>query len=316
MEQIGFYLGIDGGGTASRCMLKFDDGRQIVIHGGPLNICSISQAEAEQTLSHLFRKTQMLAGNLNLCKGVGIGVAGLTNPMAETFFRQQVNLWFPNVPFSLDTDAAAALYGAHLAQNGIVLIAGTGSVCFGIHGTKRAQVGGGGHIIDDEGSGYALGREILSAVLKAMDGRIPPTLLSDAVSKHCGITQRSQLIRFVYDPKTGKNTIASLAPLLFSACQAGDVAALQIADRAAAALADMIFVTSKLLDMPEGPIAFSGSILTKEVQIREKICKVLDTRSPNMIYYLPRADAVSGAVLMARWANELAHASSSPMQNP
>lgn len=305
MEQIGFYLGIDGGGTASRCMLKFDDGRQVVIHGGPLNICSVSQAEAEQTLAHLFRKTQMLAGNLNLCKGVGIGVAGLTNPMAEVFFRQQVNLWCPNVPFSLDTDAAAALYGAHLTQNGIVLIAGTGSVCFGIQGAKRIQVGGGGHIIDDEGSGYALGRDILSAVLKAMDGRIPPTLLSDAVSKHFGITQQSQLIRFVYDPQNRKDTIASVAPLLFPACHAGDVAALQIAQKAAEALANMILVTAKLLDMPEGPIAFSGSILTKEVQIRERICKILDTSSSNMVYYLPRADAVSGAVLMARWAAEL-----------
>lgn len=302
MEQRGFYLGIDGGGTASRCMVELDDGSREVITGGPLNICSVSQEEAAQTLAQLFQQVLEQAGGPELCRGIGVGVAGFTNPMAEGFFRRQIGRWFPDVPVMLDTDAAAALYGAHQSRNGIVLIAGTGSVCYGCNGPHRSQVGGGGHILDDEGSGYALGRGVLAAVLRAMDGRLPPTMLSEAVSRHCGITQRSQLIQFVYDPKTGKDTIAALAPLLLEACQAGDPVALGIAEKAAQALAEMILVTAERLDMPEGPVAFSGSILTKTAQIRERVCKILDTRSADMVYYLPRADAVSGAILMAHWA--------------
>lgn len=304
MEQMGFYLGIDGGGTKSRCMLEFDDGRRTAQLGGPLNICSVPRTEVSRTLDSLFGWAETVSGDLSLCRGVGIGAAGFTDPQAEPFFRQKAEQWFPGTPVALDTDAAVALYGAHLGREGIVLVAGTGSVCFGRKDGQACQVGGGGHIIDDGGSGYALGRDILTAVLKAMDGRIPPTVLTEAVRERCGISRRGQLIHFVYGHGTGKEDIAALAPLLFPACRAGDEAALAIADRAAEDLADMVLAAARQLDMPRGPVAFSGSVLTKEPWFLKKICKILDRNDANMVYYVSKADAVAGAVLMARWASE------------
>lgn len=306
MEQNHFYLGIDGGGTKSRCMLAFDDGRQVILQGGPMNICSVSQEQVAENLAVLFRQAEQIAGSLTLCKGVGIGVAGFTNNASPPFFRSQVEKWFPGVPMMLDTDGAAGLFGAHDAPEGIVLIAGTGSVCFGIHGTRQQLTGGGGHLIDDEGSGYAIGRDICTAVMKALDGRSGPTVLSHLLGEAHGIFVRSDLMTFVYHPDTGKQGIAALAPLLTEACNQGDEAALAIAEKAAKNLAEMVDAVVRTLDMPRGPLAFSGSILTKQPHIMEKICKILDRNWPDMVYYTEKKDAAYGAVLMARWAAQTA----------
>lgn len=310
MDRSGYYIGIDGGGTKSRLLLEFEDDRMpIYLSGGPLNICSVSLHEVIEHLTKLFQQVADCVGGLPACRGIGIGVAGFSNPNAEPFFREQVQRFFPGVPVALGTDASAALYGAHLSRNGIVLISGTGSVCYGIREGRSCQIGGGGHLIDDEGSGYAIGRDILSAVLQAQDGRGAPTLLSSALQQKCGIENRSQLIRFVYSSSTGKENIAALAPLLTPACQAGDTVALEIAGKAANYLAQLIATAVAQLEMETGPVAFSGSILTKEPFVRKFLCKKLDTNWGNMVYYNAKADACAGAVLMARWAEQEACAS-------
>ncbi|MBQ7784905.1 MAG: ATPase [Clostridia bacterium] len=302
MEHTHYYLGIDGGGTKSRCLLDFEDGRQVVLQGGPMNICSVSQEQVARNLETLFRQVEQITGGLSLCLGVGIGAAGFTNVQARPFFAEQAARWFPGIPAALDTDGAVALYGAHESREGMVLIAGTGSVCFGIRGKQDLLTGGGGHIIDDEGSGYAIGRDILTAVLKSLDGRSPDTALAEALRKSYGIATRAELISFVYHPDTGKQDIAALAPLLTAACDAGDPAALDIARKAAWHLAEMVDAVARTLDMPRGPLAFSGSILTKQVHIRKIICKILDRNWPDMLYYTEKKDAAAGAALMARWA--------------
>lgn len=310
MDRSGYYIGIDGGATKSRLLLEFEDGQMpVCFSGGPLNICSVPEHEVAESLVKLFMQVADAVGGLRVCRGVGIGVAGFTNPQAEPFFREQINRFFPGVPTALGSDAAAALYGAHLGRNGIVLIAGTGSVCYGIREGRSCQVGGGGHLIDDEGSGYAIGRDILSAVLQAQDGRSVPTVLSDEVRQKWGIYDRSQLIRFVYSPSTGKEGIAALAPLLTPACQAGDAVALAIAEKAAGHLSRMVAATVAQLGAEEGPVAFCGSILTKEPFVHKFLCKKLDKNWRNMVYYNAKGDACAGAVLMARWAEQEARAS-------
>lgn len=303
MELQRYYIGIDGGGTKSTLRMVFENGSAPVsIRGGPLNICSVPQPDAAEHLQRLFRQALGTVPPGAVCGGIGIGTAGFTNPHVLPFFRAQTEKGFPGVPLVIESDAAAALYGAHQSREGIVLVAGTGSSCFGKRGERSHLAGGGGHIIDDEGSGYAIGRDILSAVLQALDGRISPTLLAQGVKETYGIASRSDLIGFVYAPETRKDTIAACAPLLTAACRAGDRAALSIAERAAGHLFDLVSAVVETLQMPEGPIAFTGSILTEEPYVRNFLRKKLDMRWADMVYYRAKADAAAGAVCMARWA--------------
>ncbi len=301
MEQTVFYLGIDGGGTKSTARLEFADGRPpVYLAGGPLNVCSLPYGEVAANLAALVDKAEDAAGGHSLCRGVGIGAAGLTNPGAEPFFRAQVMARLPGAPLALGTDALAALYGAHLGYEGIVLVSGTGSVCHGAMGPRSHQAGGCGHLIDDEGSGYAIGRDILAAVVQSLDGRLPATILSEAVEKHSGLASRGDIVGFVYEATTGKDDIAAFAPLLTAACKAGDDAALAIADKAAENLLALVSAVANTLPLPEGPLAFAGGILKKEPFVYEPLCKKLAKHWPKIVYYKAKADAATGAVLMAR----------------
>lgn len=305
IDAQGYYIGIDGGGTRSTLLIDFEDGgAPICVQGGPLNICSVPQQEAGASLEKLFRQAAdaVRARGGQRCKGIGAGVAGAADPRTIPFFRESIGRIFPGIPLTVETDAAAALYGAHLDREGIVLVSGTGSSCFGGKGGRFHLAGGGGHIIDDGGSGYAIGRDILSAVLKALDKRIPPTLLSEAVQKQYGIASRGDIIAFVYDPHTRKDAIAACAPLITAACQAGDQAALEIARNAAEHLFEIASAVVTALELPQGPIAYTGSVLKKEPYVRKFLKEKLDTGWGNMVYYEAKADAAAGAVLMARWA--------------
>ena len=79
---------------------------------------------------------------------------------------------FPDIgTVEVKSDAFNALNGEIGLSDGIAMISGTGSSAFTRQGGVVAQVGGWGHLIDDAGSGYALGRACLAAAYRALDGR-------------------------------------------------------------------------------------------------------------------------------------------------
>ena len=71
-------------------------------------------------------------------------------------------------------------------KNGMVLIAGTGSVVFVRNNEKIVQIGGWGYLLDGAGSGYDLGCRGFCAVLRDYDGRGPNTLLSNMYNERLG----------------------------------------------------------------------------------------------------------------------------------
>ena len=128
IDAQGYYIGIDGGGTRSTLLIDFEDGgAPICVQGGPLNICSVPQQEAGASLEKLFRQAAdaVRARGGQRCKGIGAGVAGAADPRTIPFFRESIGRIFPGIPLTVETDAAAALYGAHLDREGIVLVSGT-----------------------------------------------------------------------------------------------------------------------------------------------------------------------------------------------
>ena len=130
-------------------------------------------------------------------------------------------------PTMTDEEHTACIrYAVKKTAGRVPVIAGTGSICYGQSTDGReARSGGWGHLIDDEGSAYALGRDILRAVVRAADGRAPATALTELVAQRLGALGVQPVIRFTYAPTTTKKEIAALAPLLDPALQQGDAAA-------------------------------------------------------------------------------------------
>ena len=147
-----------------------------------------------------------------------VGCAGMSNPELRRTLERMIRADGYEGAYMLAGDQAAALYAAHGAGPGAVLISGTGSICFG-RNTRgiTARAGGRGYKIDDEGSGYAIGRDILSAVVRAQDGRSRPTVLTELVFAQIG-TRNLHCLLYTSLRLCGLPCRDSIRPLRFRAC--------------------------------------------------------------------------------------------------
>lgn len=295
-----YALGLDGGGTKTAAELCGPDGRVLArAEFGGLNRNSAAAEQTGKSLRELFGWLRG-RGPLENCRAVCMGCAGVSNPEARGFLTGQVRAQGYEGPLKLVTDSEVALYGALGGPVGAVLISGTGSICFGRNPageTRRA--GGWGHRIDDEGSGYALGRDVLSAVVRAEDGRGPATALSGLVFERLGARDMGALIRFVYDDRTGKREIASFAPLLDRALEAGDAAAEDILKKAAENLCALAVPVVEGLGLEQRELALAGSILTHSAPVRQAVRAGLSERFPALSLAAARDSAAAGAARMA-----------------
>lgn len=296
-----YAVGMDGGGTKTNVEARAEDGRVLLRAAfGSMNLNSASEQTVAETFRACAAALRALPGGLAACRAVCIGSAGVSNPDACRTLERLLRGCGYEGPLLLRGDQETALAGALGRPDGMVLIAGTGSICFGRDAAGRtARCGGYGHKIDDEGSGYALGRDALAAVVRAGDGRIPATMLTRLVYERLGIADVRGLVRFTYAPETDKKEIAALAPLVSEAAAAGDAAAGQIVEKACRELAALVMPVAGALHFEAGQLALAGSILLHVEAVRAGVTARLRERYPQLECVAPREDAASGAALLA-----------------
>ncbi|KKC48510.1 ATPase [Paenibacillus sp. D9] len=296
-----YVAGLDGGGTKTAVAVA--DERGEVIHSfpaGPLNYNGHDEQRVEASIREICRGLETACGSLAAVTDLCIGAAGVSNPSAGGRLQAALRAGGYGGALTLAGDHETALAGAHGRLHGIVLIAGTGSICYGRSvGGAAHRAGGFGHLIDDEGSGYSIGRGMLSSVVRAADGRIGPTALTELVYGALGIGSVPELIGYVYAPGRSKAEIAALAPLLGEACDASDEAALRLAADSGAALASLVPAVATALGMEDGELALLGSVLERSSYVREAFRSELSVRLPRLRCVEPKRDAAYGAVLLA-----------------
>lgn len=301
MAAIRYAAGLDGGGTKTNLEARTEDGRVLLRASfGSMNLNSADEATVAATFRAAAKALRALPGGLESCGAVCIGSAGVSNPAARAALERLLRASGYAGPLRLVGDHETALAGALGGAAGAVLIAGTGSICFGRDAAGRtARAGGYGHKIDDEGSGYALGRDALAAVVRAEDGRGPRTLLRELVFEALGIRDIGGLVHFTYAPETDKKQIAALAPLVEKARGAGDRAAQEITARACEELALLAAAVVRALEMPDGELAAAGSILLHDAGMYAGTREKLHEQFPRLRFCAPRSDAATGAALLA-----------------
>lgn len=287
-----FIAGIDGGGTHTRIELR-DLENRLLRRGefGPFNINSIG----EDAFAALLREIFNWCGDMKRCARLCIGAAGISNPKVIQVLTQELEHAGFSGKWKLCGDQEIALRGA-MDGPGIVVIAGTGSICFGKDAAGRtARSGGYGHLIDDGGSGYALGRDVLSSAVRAADGRAASSAILQAV---CSRLQGGveAIVPFVYAPDTDKAAIARFAPIALELARNGDWDALGILSREAEELAEMVRAVQRKLDMPGCRIALLGGLLTSENPYRQAVAEKLTYHGT---VYPPKNNALWGATQMA-----------------
>ncbi|MEN6294965.1 MAG: BadF/BadG/BcrA/BcrD ATPase family protein [Chloroherpetonaceae bacterium] len=189
MAQTDDYIiiGIDGGGTNTRGVI-FQNNKKIIEKKVPstARVGSVGLGEScERTLRMILELCNEAKIEMSEVDVVVVGLAGIwldeEKRRAEGLLRTLARTQNAQInDLVVLSDAEIALEGALNGDEGILLIAGTGSIALARVGkTQIFRCGGWGIELDDEGSGAWIGREGLTALVRALDGRGKSTKLVD-----------------------------------------------------------------------------------------------------------------------------------------
>ncbi len=141
----------------------------------------------------------------------------------------------------IENDALSVLLGATNHQPGAILIAGTGSIVFAHDGKENyVRTGGLGHRLGDEGSGYWIGKQAITAILKMHDGRGPQTWLEELILKHFNFTDHEALYNWVYSPDFSIHQVGALAKIVEQANDERDAVSRTILEQSAEELYQLV----------------------------------------------------------------------------
>lgn len=198
----------------------------------------------------------------------------------------------------VEVDARAAFRHAFgEEEDGVLLVAGTGSVAFARAGGRVARAGGWGPTLGDEGGGFDLARRALRRVARARDGRAPSTSLVHRLLSAAGVDGASDLIDWV--ARAERREVARLAPEVVRAADAGDSVARRLVSGAVASLASAV-VAARRRAGPPAPsrVALSGGLLADEGPLRSRVERRL--ASLGLEVRPGDAESLAGACLRAR----------------
>lgn len=157
-----------------------------------------------------------------------IGLAGARRRELRERMREALaNLGIGTI--DVVTDADIALYGATGGAPGLVVIAGTGSICCGINSRGKSFCAGGwGPIAGDEGGGAWLARRALRAIAYSLDGRGPKTSLTEMACAYFHVTTADDLTTAIYAPSITNERLAGFGKDVVEAAKLKDPVAQQI----------------------------------------------------------------------------------------
>ncbi|MGG4180270.1 BadF/BadG/BcrA/BcrD ATPase family protein [Virgibacillus pantothenticus] len=297
-----YIIGIDGGGTKTHVVMVDIEGSTVVnFVTGPSNANVVSKRELQQTFTSIFHRIKEqspVAFDNVAC--VYAGVAGSGSKKTK---QQLANILSPLVPSNsklyLEIDALNALYSGTFGDPGVVHISGTGSVAYGVNkDQQKDRVGGWGHLLGDEGSGYSIGRQGISAALKFQDGRGEKTMLLDMLYEHFRVTNARSLIDYIYFANDVKKTIAIVAEIVFRAYKLNDRIASQVMDNATDEIVDhIVTLYRKLFTEKEAvKVVLCGGIFKNEDVVLPIVKRKLEKYKHFQII-LPSLPPVYGSVI-------------------
>jgi glucosamine kinase len=298
---LNLLIGIDGGGTRTTLALATEDGREILRRTGPSGLIDPRRpTSTAEMLADLTREAFAAAGVEGPALALCAGLAGAGNAFERELVEAALGREGVARRVHLRSDGETALYGALNGEAGILLNSGTGSVAFGRAEDGRVErCGGWGTVVGDDGSGYAIGRAALRAVLHDLDGRGRPTRLRPTLIAAIGVSLAEAIPAWA--GRAEKSEIAALAMHALRLAAEGDEAAVRIVRRAAVALAAHARALISRLGPWSGviPVVFQGGV-ARDPTFADRLRCALAGVDPRIEPREALADAVTGAVRLAR----------------
>jgi N-acetylglucosamine kinase-like BadF-type ATPase len=263
------FLGVDGGQSGTTAVIGDETGRILGTgEAGPCNHATAAEGRArfERAVTMSFAEACRQAGldpaAIHLeaaCFGMSGGPEDKRDILASLFRTRSL---------IVTTDAAIALAGATESGQGIITIAGTGSIAWGRNaGGRTARAGGWGYIFGDEGGAFDIVRQAVRAALRMEEGWGPPTDLRRALLEAVGADSANDLLHRFYSPEWPRSQVATLAPVVDEAAGRADAVAIQILNAAAQDLAVIAASVRSQLWNPGEPVevVYIGGVFRSQI---------------------------------------------------
>lgn len=300
------YLGVDGGGTKTAFVLIDQNGNILAEHEEPT--CYHIQVGIEET------QKVLLGGIVNTLNKAGKSVGDLTfaflglpafgedREMDKAVGAIPSNILSKSI-YHCDNDMVNGWAAAFGGSDGINIVAGTGSIAYGVKAELTARCGGWGELFSDEGSAYWIGTKLLNVFSQMSDGRLAKGPLYNIVKQELNIEQDLDIMALVLSKWQGERSkIAGLSRFVPIAIEHGDEMAKSIMQQAGAELARIIDSVKTTLAFPDKKpvhVSYSGGVFRSKELLLNPMIEALSQYSSNYVISPPAYSPVVGAALYA-----------------
>lgn len=303
------YAGIDGGQSSTTAIIADATGKILGVgHAGPADeVAQDAHSSRLHDAFHLAINHALRAANAFPDTAFAAVVAGLSGYNGAVIGRKpEVN----SERFELVHDTRIAHAAAFGSGAGVIVVAGTGSVAFGINDQgEEARVGGHGYLFGDEGSAFWIGRRLIQRVMHDEDAALPSPI-SKPVLEYFKAGEIGEVSDAFYAGRIDRAALAALGKLASELAAQGIDDARFIIEQAAdasAALAALcarrLYGNKRVLGR-EVPVAFTGGLM-KNAAFAARAKDRLRDRLPEGRIVTAEYSPAAGALLLAYKARGL-----------
>ena len=307
-----YFLGVDGGGTKTAFVLIDRSGREVARHeGGSSYHVQIGVERLHDLLHTGVHAVLDQAGATT--DDIRFAFFGLPAHGEDSQIQPVLDL-IPEAVlghhrYACGNDMICGWAGSLGGEDGINIVAGTGSIGYGERAGLSARGGGWGEVFSDEGSAYWIAVQGLNVFSRMADGRLPRGPLHSLFVREFDLKSDLDICAQVYTREgPQRDQIAAFSRLVAQAAAEGDDAARKVFTDAGHELAEVVDAIRRQLDYPAGEavkLSYSGGVFQSGELILAPFRERLAAFSPDYEIVLPRlSPAIGAAIYAARLSDE------------
>ncbi|CUU50535.1 N-acetylglucosamine kinase [Clostridium beijerinckii] len=292
-----YIIGVDGGGTKTEAVAYDFQGNIIVTSvKGFANLLNNREKALKNIVDSIREIMDVLKEDelVDLYLGIAGSEVGDNAKIIKDTIKNELK-----TDCVLMNDAEIALKAMLRGNDGILTIAGTGSIAFGVKNNSSVRCGGWGNLLGDEGSGYKIAIDAIKRMIFEEENSLPKSELSTRIMKRLDAKSIGEVVTFVYS--STKDEIASLAEIVSILGEEGNKIAEEILVNEGVDLAKTVINVYRKLKFESCSIALVGGVIRKAKILRKSFEKYLreniviedivdDEISPTMgAYYINKA---------------------------
>lgn len=291
MAEKKYYLGVDGGGSKTTAVVYDEKGNFICkAVGESINYYSVGIENARQAMADIISRLSQKSFDCAV-----IGMSALNDRASAEETERFCGGIIESNKIIMDSDLFVALEAMNCEGECAFVISGTGSmaVCRNESG-EISHAGGFGYIIGDEGSGYAIALGAIKTAIRAAEGIVSPTSLTEKCLQYFEAETVYDLIDIFYEKTVSRKDIAAFAKDVYICAKDGDITAHEILRSEAMLLSQTVL--SLIKDKKSViPVGLWGGIFQHNDIFRNYFCGFLSENGFNnvkLLDFTPEAGAI------------------------